>query len=54
MHELPDDVEIPNSYTYYERAAIIIASISSCPGSQSSHIFFGAIYDSLEYYNINL
>jgi hypothetical protein len=29
MKEFPEEVEMPNSYTYSERAAIIIASISS-------------------------
>lgn len=39
MVEFPADVDIPNNYIYSERAARIIASISSCPGSQSSQTF---------------
>lgn len=38
MVEFPAEVEIPIKLHYIELAAIMIANISSCPGSQSSQI----------------
>ena len=43
MKEFPAEVEIPTRCDYSERAAMMMASMSSCPGSQSSHIFFFSI-----------
>lgn len=37
--ELPADVDIPIKFISSLRAARIIASISSWPGSQSNHMF---------------
>lgn len=38
MKEFPADVDIPTRVDPYERAAMMIANMSSWPGSQSSHI----------------
>lgn len=37
MVEFPPEVETPSSVILLECAAMTMASMSSCPGSQSSH-----------------
>lgn len=44
MVELPAEVETPIRVKGGERAAITMASMSSCPGSQSSHTFITRLY----------